>query len=160
LQKAGIGTILFDLLTSEEDHIYERRFDTDLLAQRLVGATCWLSASPELDGAAIGYSGARPGTAAALQGAALLGEAVKAVVSFRERPDLAIPWLVKVLTPTLLNVGELYTQMLQLNRQARSNLAVEKELGGVPGAIHLIEEPHSLEQVASPAKKWFARFLC
>ena len=160
LQQAGIGTLLFDLLTSEEDRIYERRFDIELLARRLGGATRWLMARPELEGAAIGYFGASTGAAAALQGAALLGAAVKAVVSRGGRPDLAIPCLEKVVAPTLLIVGERDTEVLQLNRQALSHLTVEKELAVVPGATHLFEEPGALEQVASLAKNWFARFLC
>ncbi|HEY6007313.1 MAG TPA: dienelactone hydrolase family protein [Geobacteraceae bacterium] len=159
LQEAGIGTLLFDLLTDEEDRTYEHRFDIDLLARRLLGATRWLTARPELKGAAIGYFGASTGAAAALQGAALLGAAVKAVVSRGGRPDLAIAGLEKVLAPTLLIVGERDLQVLQLNRQALAHLAAEKELAVVPGATHLFEEPGTLEQVASLAKDWFVRFL-
>ena len=159
LQQAGIGTLLFDLLTREEDRIYEQRFDIYLLTQRLVGATRWLAARPEVEDAAIGYFGASTGAAAALQGAALLGEAVKAVVSRGGRPDLAIPDLGKVLAPTLLIVGERDTEVLQLNRQALSHLVVEKELAVVPGATHLFEEPGTLEQAAGLAKTWFVRFL-
>ena len=159
LQQAGIGTLLFDLLTREEDRIYEQRFDIDLLTRRLVGATRWLAARPEVEGTAIGYFGASTGAAAALQGAALLGAAVKAVVSRGGRPDLAIPHLDKVLAPTLLIVGERDTEVLQLNRQALSHLVVEKELAVVPGATHLFEEPGTLEQAADLAKDWFIRFL-
>lgn len=159
LQQAGIGTLLFDLLTSEEDRVYERRFDIDLLARRLVGATRWLAARPELEGAAIGYFGASTGAAAALQGAALLGTAVRAVVSRGGRPDLAMPCLEQVLAPTLLIVGERDVEVLQLNRQALSHLAVEKELAVIPGATHLFEEPGTLEQVAKLAKNWFVLHL-
>ena len=159
LQQAGIGTLLFDLLTKEEDRIYEQRFDIDLLSRRLVGATRWLSERPELKGAALGYFGASTGAAAALQGASQLGAVIKAVVSRGGRPDLAIPCLEKVLAPTLLIVGELDTEVLQLNRQALSHLAVEKELAVVPGATHLFEEPGTLEQAANLAKNWFVRFL-
>lgn len=159
LQQAGIGTLLFDLLTSEEDRVYERRFDIDLLARRLVGATRWLAARPELEGAAIGYFGASTGAAAALQGAALLGPAVRAVVSRGGRPDLAMPCLEQVLAPTLLIVGERDTEVLHLNRQALTHLAVEKELAVVPGATHLFEEPGTLEQVAKLAKNWFVQHL-
>ena len=159
LQQAGIGTLLFDLLTDEEDRTYERRFDIDLLARRLIGATRWLTARPALSGAAIGYFGASTGAAAALQGAALLGAAVKAVVSRGGRPDLAIAGLGKVLAPTLLIVGERDPQVLQLNRQALTHLVAEKELAVVPGATHLFEEPGTLEQVATLAKDWFVRFL-
>ncbi|WP_298273491.1 alpha/beta hydrolase [Geobacter sp.] len=159
LQQAGIGTLLFDLLTSEEDRIYEQRFDIDLLARRLVGATRWLAARPEMKGMAICYFGASTGAAAALQGAALTGTAIRAVVSRGGRPDLAMPYLEKVLAPTLLIVGELDTQVLQLNRQAFAHLAGEKELAVVPGATHLFEEPGTLEQAATLAKEWFIRYI-
>jgi putative phosphoribosyl transferase len=159
LQQAGIGTLLFDLLTKEEDRIYEQRFDIGLLARRLVGATLWLTARPESHGMALGYFGASTGAAAALQGAAELGAAIKAVVSRGGRPDLAMQHLERVLAPTLLIVGELDDQVLQLNRQAFAHLAVEKELSVVPGATHLFEEPGTLEQAAKLAQKWFVRHL-
>ncbi len=159
LQQAGLGTLLFDLLTREEDSIYEQRFDIDLLARRLVGATHWLMARPELKEAALGYFGSSTGAAAALQGASILGEAIKAVVSRGGRPDLAMPYLVKVLAPTLLIVGQLDTKVLQLNREALAHLAVEKELTLVPGATHLFEEPGALEHVADLAKEWFVSHL-
>src|SRR6185369_3115474 len=159
LQEAGIGTLLFDLLTKEEDRIYEQRFDIDLLARRLVGATRWLTELPELTGMALGYFGASTGAAAALQGAAQSGATIKAVVSRGGRPDLAMPYLERVLAPTLLIVGELDGQVLQLNRQAFARLAVEKELAVVPGATHLFEEPGTLEQAAKLAQEWFVRHL-
>lgn len=159
LQEAGIGTLLFDLLTKEEDRVYERRFDIDLLARRLTGATNWLTARPESQGMSLGYFGASTGAAAALQGAAQLGAAIKAVVSRGGRPDLAMPFLERVLAPTLLIVGELDGQVLQLNREAFAHLAVEKELSVVPGATHLFEEPGTLEQAAKLAQKWFVRHL-
>jgi len=159
LQKAGLGTLLFDLLTKEEDRIYERRFDIDLLAKRLVGASRWLMDRQELKGAALGYFGASTGAAAALQGASILGTVIKAVVSRGGRPDLAIPYLDKVVSPTLLIVGERDGQVLQLNKQALAHLASEKELSVVPGATHLFEEPGTLEQAANLAKNWFIRYL-
>ena len=159
LQQAGVGTLLFDLLTTEEFRIYEHRFDIDLLARRLVGATRWLMEYPELKEASLGYFGASTGAAAALQGASIMGSAVKAVVSRGGRPDLAIPCLDKVLAPTLLIVGELDVQVLQLNRQALTHLAVEKELTVVPGATHLFEESGALQQVANLAQRWFIRHL-
>ncbi len=159
LQQAGIGTLLFDLLTSVEDRDYAQRFDIELLVKRLVGATKWLSKLPELQGMTVGYFGASTGAAAALQGAAELGEAVKAVVSRGGRPDLAMPYLGKVVAPTLLIVGELDQEVLQLNRQAFAQLSVEKELAVVPGATHLFEEPGTLEEVARLAKEWFIRHL-
>lgn len=159
LQQAGVCTLLFDLLTSAEDRDYAQRFDIDLLVERLVGATKWLLKRPELQGMALGYFGASTGAAAALQGAAQLGETVKAVVSRGGRPDLAMPYLGKVVAPTLLIVGELDGEVLQLNRQALAQLIVDKELAVVPGATHLFEEPGTLEEVARLAKEWFIRHL-
>lgn len=159
LQEAGIGTLLFDLLTPEEDQSYKLRFDIDLLARRLEGATHWLTERPESKGMALGYFGASTGAAAALKGAAQLGTAIKAVVSRGGRPDLAMPYLERVLAPTLLIVGELDGQVLQLNRQAFANLEVEKELSVVAGATHLFEEPGTLEQAAKLSKNWFVRHL-
>lgn len=159
LQEGGIGTLLFDLLTKEEDQSYKQRFDIDLLARRLAGATNWLIELPELKGMSLGYFGASTGAAAALQGAAELGAVIRAVVSRGGRPDLAMPYLERVLAPTLLIVGGLDGQVLQLNRQAFALLAVEKELSVVPGATHLFEEPGTLEQVAKLAKDWFIRYL-
>ena len=159
LQQAGIGTLLFDLLTREEDRDYERRFDIDLLARRLAGATLWLRERPEAKGMSLGYFGASTGAAAALQGASLMGEEIKAVVSRGGRPDLAMPYLEQVLSPTLLIVGELDREVLQLNRQAFAHLTAEKELSVVPGATHLFEEPGTLEQAAKLAQQWFVRYL-
>ena len=159
LQQGGVGTLLFDLLTKEEDTVYERRFDIDLLARRLVGATQWLTARPEMTGKTVGYFGASTGAAAALQGASLLGSDIKAVVSRGGRPDLAIPYLAKVRAPTLFIVGERDVEVMRLNRQALTHLAVEKELDVVPGATHLFEEPGALEQAANLAKNWFVRYL-
>ncbi|HEY6872738.1 MAG TPA: dienelactone hydrolase family protein [Geobacteraceae bacterium] len=159
LQQAGIGTLLFDLLTREEDAVYARRFDIDLLATRLVGATRWLATRPEGKGAALGYFGASTGAAAALRGAAELGNTISTVVSRGGRPDLAMPYLEKVLAPTLLIVGEHDREVLQLNRQAFAQLAPARELAIVPGATHLFEEPGALEQAANLAKEWFLRYL-
>lgn len=159
LQQAGLGTLLFDLLTREEESDYKRRFDINLLAQRLVQATHWLAARPEVQGKGLGYFGASTGAAAALQGAARLGETIKAVVSRGGRPDLAMPFLKMVLAPTLLIVGGLDSDVLELNRQAFTRLAAAKELAVVPGATHLFEEPGTLDQVADLAQKWFSRHL-
>lgn len=159
LQQAGLGTLLFDLLTREEESDYKRRFDINLLAQRLVQATHWLAARPEVQGKGLGYFGASTGAAAALQGAARLGETIKAVVSRGGRPDLAMPFLKMVLAPTLLIVGGLDSDVLELNRQAFTSLAAAKELAVVPGATHLFEEPGTLDQVADLAQKWFSRHL-
>jgi putative phosphoribosyl transferase len=159
LNESGIGTLLFDLLTKEEDQNYKKRFDIGLLTRRLVGATHWFTARFESGAMTLGYFGASTGAAAALQGAAQLGTTIKAVVSRGGRPDLAMPHLERVLAPTLLIVGELDGTVLQLNRQAFSQLSVEKELSVVPGATHLFEEPGTLEQVAKLAQKWFVQHL-
>ncbi len=159
LQKAGFGTLLFDLLTKEEDYVYENRFDIDLLTARLVGATRWLASRPEAKGFPVGYFGASTGAAAALQGAAQAGKGIRAVVSRGGRPDMAMPSLPKVLAPTLLIVGEQDPEVLQLNRLALAMLAGEKELTIVPGATHLFEEPGALEKVATLAREWFLRHL-
>jgi len=159
LQQAGLGTLLFDLLTREEDIDYRRRFDIDLLAERMVEATHWLASRPEVQGKGLGYFGASTGAAAALQGAARLGQTVKAVVSRGGRPDLALPFLAMVQAPTLLIVGGLDSDVLELNRQAFARLSAAKELAVVPGASHLFEEPGTLDQVADLAQKWFSRHL-
>jgi dienelactone hydrolase len=159
LQKSGFGTLLFDLLTREEDYVYENRFDIDLLTARLVGATHWLTARPETKGLPIGYFGASTGAAAALQGAAQAGKVISAIVSRGGRPDMAMPSLPKVLAPTLLIVGEHDPEVLQLNRLALAMLVGEKELTIVPSATHLFEEPGALEKVATLARDWFSRHL-
>jgi len=159
LQQARIGTLLFDLLTAEEDRDYERRFDIDLLADRLAGATRWLESRPEGEGKALGYFGASTGAAAALQGAAHIGKTIRAVVSRGGRPDLAIPYLARVTTPTLLIVGRFDVQVLELNRKALAYLEGTKELAVVPEATHLFEEPGTLQQAAGLARDWFGRYL-
>jgi predicted phosphoribosyltransferase/predicted alpha/beta-hydrolase family hydrolase len=160
LNKAGIGTLLFDMLTVDEDRDYERRFDIGLLNQRLAGATAWLrERAPK---ATIGYFGASTGAAAALQAAAQLGpDVVKAVVSRGGRPDLAgARALGHVSSPTLLIVGSRDEEVLALNREAqRRMVGASTELLVVPGATHLFEEPGTLEQVAAAASEWFTRQL-
>ena len=159
LQAAGFGTFLFDLLTGEEDFSFTNRFDIDLLTRRLMGATRWLAGRPEGQGMKFGYFGASTGAAAALQGAAQMGETIRAIVSRGGRPDLAMAYLPKVHAPTLLIVGELDHEVLQLNRQAYAQLAAEKELAIVPGATHLFEEEGTLAEVAQLAREWFLRQL-
>lgn len=159
LQQGGLGTLLFDLLTKEEDADYASRFDIGLLARRLVAVTRWLTARPEGAGMKLGYFGSSTGAAAALQGAAEVGGAISAVVSRGGRPDLATPYLAEVVSPTLLIVGERDTGVLELNRQALARLTAEKELAIVPGATHLFEEPGTLERVAELARDWFVRQL-
>ncbi|GAB4389107.1 MAG: dienelactone hydrolase family protein [Thermodesulfovibrionales bacterium] len=158
LRKAGLGTLLFDLLTAEEDSAYENRFDMDLLARRLAAATRWLRGLPEARGLGIGYFGASTGSAAALRAAAELG-GIGAVVSRGGRPDMAREALGRVRAPTLLIVGGLDDVVIALNREALGLIKAEKELAIVPGASHLFEEPGKLEEVARLASGWFKRHL-
>ncbi len=159
LQAAGLGTLLFDLLTRAEDTNYETRFDIPLLTQRLIAATHWLQQQPATKTLAIGYFGASTGAAAALQAAAALGSVVRAVVSRGGRPDLAGAALAQVHTPTLLLVGGEDHGVIELNRQAYAQLPGKKHLSIVPGATHLFEEPGTLEEVAQLAAQWFLQHL-
>ena len=170
LQDAGLGTLLFDLLTEEEEVIDERtrhlRFDIGLLTNRLVAVTDWLvqnrASSNNLN---IAYFGASTGAAAALAAAAKREDIIKAVVSRGGRPDLADPYLGQVGAPTLLIVGGYDTPVIQMNQEAFDKLQQlsaekgEKKLVIVPEATHLFEEPGKLEIVAQLASAWFARFL-
>ncbi len=159
LRERSVATLLFDLLTEEEDRIYENRFDIDLLTQRLLLATQWVGQEPATQNLAIGYFGASTGAAAALKAAAVLGPEVRAVVSRGGRPDLALDDLPRVRAPTLLIVGGNDDLVIELNRKAYRELRGEKELKIIPGATHLFEEPGTLEQVAVAAARWFARHL-
>jgi putative phosphoribosyl transferase len=159
LQAAGLGTLLFDLLTRAEDSDYETRFDIELLTRRLLAATQWLQQQPPTKTLAVGYFGASTGAAAALQAAAVLGSQVRAVVSRGGRPDLAGSALVHVHTPTLLVVGGEDHGVIELNRQAYAQLRGDKQLVIVPGATHLFEEPGTLEEVARLAAQWFTQHL-
>jgi putative phosphoribosyl transferase len=170
LQDAGLGTLLFDLLTEEEEVIDERtrhlRFDIGLLTNRLVAVTDWLvqnrASSNNLN---IAYFGASTGAAAALAAAAKREDIIKAVVSRGGRPDLADPYLGQVGAPTLLIVGGYDTPVIQMNQEAFDKLQQlsaekgEKKLVIVPEATHLFEEPGKLEIVAQLASGWFTRFL-
>jgi len=159
LRESGVATLLFDLLTEEEDRIYENRFDINLLTQRLLLATQWVGQEPATQHLAIGYFGASTGAAAALKAAAALGPEIRAVVSRGGRPDLAHDELPRVQTPTLLIVGGNDDQVIDLNRMAYSALRCEKELKIIPGATHLFEEPGTLEQVAISAARWLEHHL-
>ena len=159
LREAGIGTLLMDLLTEEEDATYATRFDIDLLTDRLLLATHWLQEQPDTKQLVIGYFGASTGAAAALKAAAALGSGIGTVVSRGGRPDLAEEALVHVQSPTLLIVGGNDKAVLQLNREAFARLTGKKELVIVPGATHLFEEPGALEEVARLATQWFKRYL-
>ena len=160
LREAGLGTLLFDLLTAGEDRDYATRFDIPLLTSRLLAATQFLAGDSTAPKLPIGYFGASTGAAAALAAAAELGTGVGAVVSRGGRPDLAgAAALSRVRAPTLLIVGGWDTEVIALNREAYARLACEKSLHIVPGATHLFEEPGTLEQVAAAATDWFRRWL-
>jgi dienelactone hydrolase len=159
LADAGLGTLLFDLLTAEEEQDRDNVFDIGLLAGRLDTATRWLRGQPGLAAARIGYFGASTGAAAALLAAAGPGARVAAVVSRGGRPDLAIPRLAEVRAPTLMIVGALDGMVLRMNREAQKYLRCENHLAVVPGASHLFEEPGTLERAAGLACDWFTRHL-
>ncbi|MFC6238059.1 phosphoribosyltransferase family protein [Longivirga aurantiaca] len=158
LQAAGLGTLLIDLLTPEEEQDRARVFDIGTLAARLIAATDWLVQQPAVDGLSLGYFGASTGAAAALVAAAG-SERVAAVVSRGGRPDLAGHALAAVRAPTLLIVGGDDRAVLELNRAAQARLRCPTELVVVPGATHLFEEPGTLAQAASFARDWFVRHL-
>jgi putative phosphoribosyl transferase len=155
---AGLGTLLFDLLTPEEESDRANVFDIELLATRLGAATGWIQEQTP-DGLAVGYFGASTGAAAALWAAADLGSQISAVVSRGGRPDLAGPRLSLVTAPTLLIVGENDREVLELNREAQRALRCPNELVVVPRATHLFEEPGTLEEAARSATEWFVKHL-
>lgn len=163
LQRGGIGTLLLDLLTAEEERIDARtahlRFDIELLAERVAGAAAWLRSQWETRDLHIGYFGASTGAAAALMAAAEHPDWVSAVVSRGGRPDLAAAHLRRVRTPTLLIVGSHDVEVLSLNRGALALLAGPKRLDIVEGATHLFEELGTLERVAELARGWFQTYL-
>ncbi|MGH8866604.1 MAG: phosphoribosyltransferase family protein [Actinomycetes bacterium] len=159
LAKAGLGTLLFDLLTPDEEHDRALVFDVELLARRLTHAHAWLRRDPRLDGLPVGYFGASTGAAAALWAAAEPDADVAAVVSRGGRPDLAASRLARVHVPTLLVVGGRDTVVLDLNRQAQQMLGGESRLAVVRGATHLFEEPGALPVVADLARDWFVTHL-
>ena len=160
LQQRGIGTLLFDLLTREEDQNYETRFDIALLTQRLLAATAWLQTYPMTQALHMGYFGASTGAAAALQAAAKMENKIAAVVSRGGRPDLAGEVALRRMTaPTLLIVGAADYGVIELNQQADALLNCEKKLTLIPGATHLFEEPGTLQQAAHSAADWFAQHL-
>lgn len=163
LNKAGLATLLIDLLTAEEEEIDtltgEFRFDIHLLAQRLVAATKWLRKNPATRDLTFGYFGASTGAAAALIAAAELPTEIKAVVSRGGRPDLALDYLQKVKAPTLLIVGGNDTVVIDLNKKALARLSVVKKLEIVSGASHLFEERGKLEEVAKLSVDWFLLHL-
>ncbi len=163
LNHAGLATLLFDLLTPEEERTdartAEHRFNISLLAERLVHATKWVKQQEQTHDLRIGYFGSSTGGGAALVAAAELPQSAAAVVSRGGRPDLAGEALAKVQAPTLLIVGGEDDVVIELNEQARDRMRCEVKLEIVPGATHLFEEPGALEQVARLASDWFVRHL-
>ncbi len=159
LNEAGFATLLFDLLTPEEEQDRGNVFDIELLAERLLAVTEWAQGEAETASLPVSYFGASTGAAAALRAAARLGDLVVAVVSRGGRPDLAAGSLEEVVSPTLLIVGGADWQVLDLNEQAARQLACEHEVTIVPGATHLFEEPGALDRVADLAIEWLCRHL-
>ena len=163
LQAHGIGTLLFDLLTREEESTdeitAELRFNIPFLAARLTDATRWIMQHPNTASLKIGYFGASTGAAAALVAASEMQNAIGAIVSRGGRPDLAGTSLASVHAPTLLIVGGDDEPVIGMNQEALAKLRCEKKLVIVPGATHLFEEPGTLEQVAHLAAQWFAHHL-
>lgn len=163
LERRGLGTLLLDLLTPDEEAIdlrtAELRFDIPLLARRVVGAVDWLAGEEDTAGRAVGIFGASTGAAAALIAAATRPGWIRAVVSRGGRPDLAMETLPDVAAPTLLIVGSRDEPVIEMNRRALAALGCVKELAIVPGATHLFEEAGALEQVAGLAGDWFTRYL-
>lgn len=163
LNRAGLATVLADLLTAQEEQIdlrtAELRFDIDLLAVRVIALADWIAHSEPAAGLGIGLFGASTGAAAALIAAANRPNTVQAVVSRGGRPDLADTHLPEVHQPTLLIVGERDPVVIELNRRAMRKLGGRTRLAVIPGATHLFEEPGALEQVARLARDWFLRHL-
>jgi putative phosphoribosyl transferase len=160
LRDSGLATLLFDLLTVDEETDRRNVFDIALLSERLLTATAWVRQDPETAGLAIGYFGASTGAAAALVAAAAEATRVAAVVSRGGRPDLAGQALAAVTASTLLIVGGDDGVVLGLNRAAFAELRCVKQLSVVPGATHLFEEPGALDRVVELARGWFLAHLC
>jgi len=158
LQEKKFGTLLFDLLTEAEDSDYQNRFDIELLTKRLIAASEWLAEQPAAKDCRFGYFGASTGAASALKAAAYK-EKIEAVVSRGGRPDLALSSLASVNAATLLIVGEMDHDVLQLNKEAYMQLNCEKKLEIIEGATHLFEEPGKMEKVSMLAASWFEKYL-
>lgn len=163
LQAGRVGTLLFDLLTTDEDRIdavtREYPFDITLLSRRLAGAMKWLADQSDAENLPIGFFGSSTGAAAAMIVAARLAEEIGAVVSRGGRVDLAGEYLSQVRAPTLLIVGGADSDVLRLNRIASENMTCTAEVTVVDHATHLFEEPGALEQVEALARAWFLRYL-
>ena len=159
LNKRGIATLLFDLLTRDEERDRANVFDIPLLAERLIDVVRWIDTDPKLATLPLGLFGASTGAAAALVAAANLGSRIGAVVSRGGRPDLAGSALEAVTAPTLLVVGGYDDVVIELNKQALARLQTTKAIETVPGATHLFSEPGTLEMVIEHAARWFKTHL-
>lgn len=159
LNEGRLATLLIDLLSPEEDAVYETRFDIKLFTERLILVIQWLKKQPETKDLSIGLFGSSTGAAAALQAAAALGKDIMAVVSRGGRPDLAMKVLDNVMAPTLLIVGGEDFGVIELNQEAYDKLVCVKQMEIVLHATHLFEEPGCLENVAQLAKEWFQKYL-
>jgi len=155
----GFSSLLFDLLTTEEDMIYNNRFDIDLLSERLLKATLWISNNKETKDLPMAYFGASTGAASALKAASFMKDTIKAIVSRGGRPDLAMDVLDKITTPTLLIVGGKDDVVIELNKKAKRNISGICELKIVDGATHLFEEPGALDLVSKLTADWFDIYL-
>lgn len=163
LREARLGTLLFDLLTADEERVdqytREYRFDIPLLSRRLEGAVRWLAGERDASGLPVGLFGSSTGAAAALIAAAALPERVAAVVSRGGRADLADEMLPRVKAPSLLIVGGNDKEVLGLNRAAQAKMRCLAQVAVIPGATHLFEEPGALDEVAALTRDWFVTYL-
>jgi len=159
LVEEGFSSLLFDLLSAKEDLVYENRFDIELLTERLVKVTKWVMKYEETRKMPIGYFGASTGAASALSAAAVMGKSIKAIVSRGGRPDLAMPILKDIKTPTLLIVGGDDDVVIELNKKAKAAIEAVCELKIVEGATHLFPEAGKLEIVAKLTADWFDTYL-
>jgi putative phosphoribosyl transferase len=163
LNQAGFATLLFDLLTHKEEEIDEMtgdyRFNIELLAERLIKVTDWITSNSETKKLSIGYFGASTGAAAALLAAAKRPKQIHAVVSRGGRPDLAVAGFENIQAPTLLIVGGQDDSVIQMNQAAAQKLPCVKKILIIPGATHLFEESGKLEEVSEAAVGWFQEFL-
>jgi len=160
LQDGHFATLLFDLLSEDEDHGPDARFDIELLTDRLLKVRHWIAGRSDLKGLRMGYFGASTGAAAALRAAVLEPLGVGAVVSRGGRPELAFEALEQVDVPTLFIVGGGDPEVVDLNLSALERLRCEKRMAIVPGAGHLFDEPGAVERVAEFARRWFESHLC
>jgi putative phosphoribosyl transferase len=155
LQREGLATLLLDLLTPEEDLVYENRFNIELISRRMGETTLWVMGNTEAGDLSVGYFGASTGSAAALKASVQIPVKVRAIVSRGGRPDLVSDILPEVKAPTLLIVGGSDLVVIGLNEKAYSLITVEKDFKIVQGATHLFEEPGKLDEVARLAGAWF-----